>query len=57
VDRFDPESLTYEVFIELVNKTDWQLRRLVESLGSKLSQDQKFYKIERARIEEKFRKQ
>lgn len=30
-------DLTYEIFIELINKTDWLLRKLVESLELKLS--------------------
>lgn len=42
--------------MELVNKTDWQLRRLVESLETKLNQDKKFYKVEQARIKEKFKR-
>ena len=29
------EGLTYEIFIELINKTDWLLRKLVESLEKK----------------------
>ena len=45
-----PESLTYEIFIELINKTDFLMRKLVESLEKKLSQEQKYYKIEQARI-------
>lgn len=28
-------TLTYEIFIELINKTDWLLRKLVESLETK----------------------
>lgn len=31
-----PTTLTYEIFIELINKTDWLLRKLVESLEKKL---------------------
>jgi four helix bundle protein len=50
------ENLTYEIFIELINKTDFVLRRLVESLEKKLGQDQKAYQIDRARIREKFTK-
>lgn len=50
------ENLTYEIFIELINKTDWNLRQLVVSLERKLSSDQKFYKVEQARIREKFKK-
>lgn len=30
------QDLTYEIFIELINKTDWLLRRLVQSLERKL---------------------
>jgi four helix bundle protein len=30
------QNLTYEIFIELINKTDWLLRKLVESLENKL---------------------
>lgn len=30
------QDLTYEIFIELINKTDWLLRRLVLSLEQKL---------------------
>lgn len=50
------EDLTYEMFLELINKTDWNLRQLVVSLERKLSGEQKFYKVEQARIREKFRK-
>lgn len=44
------QTLTYEIIIELVNKTDWLLRKLVESLEKKLQQEQKFYQVEKARI-------
>lgn len=50
VDNLDPDQLTYEMFIELVNKTDWHLRKLVISLEDKLARDQKFYQVEQARI-------
>lgn len=43
-------DLTYEIFIELINKTDYLLRVLVESLEKKLAQNQMAYKIEQARI-------
>jgi len=33
------QDLTYEIFIELINKTDWLLRKLVESLEIKLRVD------------------
>lgn len=44
------EELSYETFRELINKTDYLLRKLVESLEKKLSADQKGYQIEQARI-------
>jgi len=50
VDALRASQLTYEIFIELINKTDWHLRRLVESLEDKLNHDQKFYQVERARV-------
>ena len=39
-------DLTYEIFIELINKTDWLLRKLVESLENKLriNKNKRFYK-------------
>jgi len=72
-------DLTYEIFLEIINKTDWNLRQLVSSLAPlevrcasasadafgvllltglerKLSGEQKFYKVEQARIREKFKK-
>lgn len=55
VDNLQVQDLTYEIFIELVNKTDWNLRRLVESLEKKLQQEQKSYQIEQARIKEKLK--
>ncbi len=50
VDNLRVSDLTYEIFIELINKTDWHLRRLVESLENKLVRDKKYYQIEQARI-------
>jgi len=41
VDSLNPETLTYEIFIELVNKTAWHLRKLVESLERKIQTDKK----------------
>jgi len=35
----NPSTLTYEIFVELINKTDWLLRKLVESLENKLRVD------------------
>jgi four helix bundle protein len=48
-------DLTYEIFIELINKTDWNIRKLIESLEKKMNADQKFYKVEKMRIYEKFK--
>lgn len=50
VDNLQAQNLTYEIFIELVNKTDWHLRKLVISLEDKLARDQKYYQVEQARI-------
>lgn len=56
VDNLDPADLTYEQFIELVNKTDWHLRKLVESLEKKLDSERKGYQVEKARIRGRFSK-
>lgn len=50
VDNLEAKLLTYEIFIELINKTDWNLRKLVSSLEEKLAREQKYYQIEKARI-------
>lgn len=55
VDNLMVKDLTYETMIELCNKTDWHLRRLVESLEQKMSDDRKFYQVEQARIKAKAR--
>ena len=44
------ENLTYEMFIELINKTDWNLRKLVESLEEKQNKENKFYQVEQSRL-------
>ena len=46
------EDLTYEVFLELINKTDWNLRKLVESLEKKLEDGQMYWQVEQARIKD-----
>lgn len=43
-------DLTFEIFTELINKTDFLLRRLVESLEKKLEAEQKGWEVEKARI-------
>lgn len=45
-------DLTFEMFIELINKTDYLLRKLVESLELKLANDQKYYQVGQARIKD-----
>lgn len=50
VDNLQADDLIYEIFIELINKTDWHLRRLVESLEKKLHSDRKYYQVKQARI-------
>lgn len=50
------QDLTYEIFIELINKTDYLLRILVESLERKLNQDRKGYQLEQLRIKDKLTK-
>ena len=43
------------MFLELINKTDYLLRKLVESLEKKMYTERKGYQIEQARIEDKFK--
>jgi hypothetical protein len=50
------QDLTYEIFIELVNKTDYLLRVLVKSLEKKLKNDKVGYRLDQERIKEKFRR-
>lgn len=47
-------DLTVEIFIELINKTDFLLRKLVESLELKLANDKKGYKVTQAKIRDAF---
>src|SRR3989338_2175703 len=54
--KITANDLSYEIFFELINKTDWLLRKLVASLEKKLDGEQKWYQIEQARIRDKFRK-
>ena len=51
-----PKTLTYEMFMELINKTEWLLRRLVESLELKLAGDRKGYQVEKSRIRNAIRR-
>lgn len=43
VDDLKVSDLTYEILIELINKTDWNIRKLVESLEKKINTDKKQY--------------
>lgn len=56
LNKIRAEDLSYEIFMELINKTDYNLRILVESLEKKLQDDKKGYQIEQARIKEKFKR-
>ena len=44
------EELSYEIFMEIINKTGKLLIGLVESLERKMAEEQKFYLVEQARI-------
>lgn len=44
------KDVTYEMFVELINKTDWGLRRLVTSLETKMGKEKKGYLVEKMRI-------
>ena len=46
-------DLTYEIFIELINKTDYLLRKLVESLQEKMKYDEDKEKFRAARVWER----
>lgn len=56
LNTLNPKTLTYEMFMELINKTDYLLRTIVSSLEEKLAGERKGYKIEQARIKNKFKK-
>lgn len=45
--RVQASNLTIEIFLELINKTDYLLRSLVQSLEDKLGKDQKYYQVEK----------
>ncbi len=49
------ENITYEILKELFNKTDWNLRKLVESLEKKQNDEHKFYQVEKARVSQRFK--
>lgn len=51
----NPKTLTYEIFIELINKTDYLLRQLVVSLENKLNNDKKYYQVEQVRLNRRTR--
>lgn len=56
LDDTNADDLTYEMLFELINKTDYLLRKLVVSLERKMDEDRKSYKLQQKRIEEKFKK-
>ena len=53
VDNLKITDLAYEIIIELINKTDWNIRKLVESLEKKLNKDKKFYQAEKLRFSDR----
>lgn len=48
--KIKAEDLTYEIFMELINKTDYLVRNLVVSLENKLANDKKYYQVEQIRL-------
>lgn len=50
VDNLQANQLTREIFRELINKTDWNVRKLVSSLEEKLARESKYYQVEKARL-------
>lgn len=44
------ECLTYEIFMELINKSDYLVRQLVISLENKLAREGKYYQVEQIRL-------
>lgn len=52
----NPSTLTYEMFLELANKTDYLLRSLVSALETKLKSNQKAYRVNQERLKSKFQK-
>lgn len=55
LDNLRPEDLCYEIFLELINKTDWLLRKTVEALEKKLRDDKRYYEINQAKIRSNLR--
>lgn len=53
--KINASDLTYEIFLELINKTDYLLRVLVQSLEKKLVADKKGYQIDQARIRDRLK--
>lgn len=51
----NPHTLTYQIFLELINKTDYLLRSLVISLEKKLNSDRLGYQVEKARIKSRLK--
>ena len=49
----NPFFLSYEIFLELINKTDYLLRKLVGSLEEKLVDEKRGYEIARAKIRDR----
>ena len=56
LNTLNPKTLSYEIFMELINKTDYLLRVLVQSLEKKLKENKMGYRLDQERIKEKFRR-
>lgn len=48
--KLRPADLSYEIFMELINKTDFLLRKLVISLEDKLASEKKYYQVEQVKL-------
>ncbi|HLD25239.1 MAG TPA: four helix bundle protein [Patescibacteria group bacterium] len=55
VDDLRAQDLTYEIFIELINKTSWHLRKIVVSLENKLAAEGKYYQVEQLKLRSKLK--
>lgn len=53
--KIKSSNLSYEIFMELINKTDYLLRQLVVSLENKLNLDHKYYQVEQIRLNRRTR--
>lgn len=50
------KDLTIEIFMEIINKTDFLLRKLVESLEIKLESDRKGFEVQKSKVRDAIKK-